>query len=171
MFTTLKEEKNMSKNIEVHIYKESTDLPLPRYETEHASGMDIRADLSLLDIENDGDLALAIPAGASAIIPTGIYVAIPPGYEIQIRPRSGLAAKLGVTVLNSPGTIDADYRGEIKVILKNHGENPVRIGDGDRIAQIVLQEVPRIVWKEFHNKIDLGISDRGDGGLGSTGKN
>lgn len=130
---------------------------LPVYSSEFASGADIRS-ASREDI-------LIFP-GKTALIPTGIYLEIPEGFEIQIRPRSGLALKDQITVLNAPGTIDADYRGEIKVILINHGEKPFKVSYGMRIAQIVLAPVIRI---EFLVKNTLESSTRGEGGFGHTG--
>jgi dUTP pyrophosphatase len=133
------------------------DLPLPAYETAHAAGLDLPAAVA-------AELILA--PGAFALVPTGLAIALPEGFEAQIRPRSGLAAKFGVTVLNSPGTIDADYRGEIKVILINHGPQPFVIGRGMRIAQMVIAPVSRAVWAEVS---ELPDSVRGVGGFGSTG--
>ncbi len=130
---------------------------LPRYETIHASGMDVRASV---------EATMTIAPGARVMIPTGISMEIPPGYEIQVRPRSGLAAKQGVTVLNTPGTVDADYRGEVKVIVINLGDTPVEVRDQDRIAQFVLCPV---VQAEIEVVSELGTTDRGAGGFGSTG--
>ena len=132
------------------------DLPLPRYETGDAAGLDLVAAV-------DGELQLA--PGAFAMVPTGLAIALPSGFEAQVRPRSGLAAKHGVTVLNSPGTVDADYRGEIKVILINHGPDLFTVTRGMRIAQMVVAPVTRIVWQEGA----LPESGRGAGGFGSTG--
>lgn len=134
-------------------------LDLPAYETPHAAGMDLRAALP------DGETITLAP-GARALIPTGLAIALPPGYEAQVRPRSGLAAKHGVTVLNSPGTVDADYRGEIKVILINHGGEPFAVSRGMRIAQMVVAPVTRASWREA---TELPDSARGGGGFGSTG--
>ncbi|MDA8637806.1 dUTP diphosphatase [Rhodospirillales bacterium] len=133
------------------------DLALPSYATPDSAGMD------LLSAE-DGDVTLA--PGARAMIATGIAIALPSGYEAQVRPRSGLAAKHGVTVANSPGTIDADYRGEIKVILINLGDAPVTLSRGDRIAQMIVAPVVQAAWNEVS---DLDNTDRGAGGFGSTG--
>jgi dUTP pyrophosphatase len=133
------------------------DLPLPRYETAHAAGLDLAAAV-------EADLTLA--PGAFALVPTGLKIALPEDHEVQIRPRSGLAAKHGVTVLNSPGTIDADYRGEIKVILINHGATSFVVTRGLRIAQMVLAPVARLAWRETDVLPD---SARGAGGFGSTG--
>ena len=131
-------------------------LELPAYQTPGASGADIAADL---------EVELIIPAGAHRIVPTGLTLAIPRGYEVQVRPRSGLAARSGVTVLNSPGTIDADYRGEVRVILMNLGRAPVTVRPGDRIAQLVVAPTTRAAF--YRGKI--GATSRGPGGFGSTG--
>jgi dUTP pyrophosphatase len=132
--------------------------PLPAYATSGASGMDIRAHLA--------EPITLIP-GERTIIPTGLFVEIPLGYELQVRPRSGLAIKQGITCLNTPGTIDSDYRGEIGVILINLGKEPQTIHSGDRIAQIVLSEVPQINWELRDH---LNESNRGSGGFGHTGQ-
>ena len=132
---------------------------LPAYATEGASGMDIRANL-------EGGLTL-LPM-QRILVPTGIFIEIPLGFEAQVRPRSGLALKQGITCLNTPGTIDADYRGEIKVILVNlSGEDQV-IENGDRIAQLVFQKVERVDWEEVSS---ISVSTRNEGGFGHTGKN
>ena len=136
------------------------DLPLPAYETEAAAGMDLRAAVP------EGGVFTLEP-GARAAIPTGLAIALPPGFEAQVRPRSGLALKSGVTALNSPGTIDADYRGEIKVILINHGREAVMLHRGDRIAQMIIAPVTRGVWEEADT---LDETMRGAGGFGSTGQ-
>ncbi|MCG0275045.1 MAG: dUTP diphosphatase [Thermosediminibacteraceae bacterium] len=143
--------------VKVKRVKGAEDLPLPKYMTSLAAGMDLYA-----NIEKD----LILPPGKYEIIPTGIQVEIPPGFEGQIRPRSGLAAKYGVTLLNSPGTIDADYRGEIKIILINHGTRNFTVKRGDRIAQLVIAPVIRaeLVEVEF-----LEETTRGSGGFGHTG--
>lgn len=135
-------------------------LDLPAYETLGAAGMDVRAAIP------EGDTITLAP-GQRDMVPTGLSVAIPQGYEIQMRPRSGLAAKHGITCLNSPGTIDSDYRGELKVILINHGAEPFVIKRGERIGQMVLAPVTRIVWQTVDN---LDETDRGSGGFGSTGR-
>ena len=129
---------------------------LPKYQTAGASGCDLRSSVDSV-----------IPAGKRGIIPTGLKVDIPTGFEGQVRPRSGLAAKHGITVLNTPGTIDCDYRGEIKVILLNTGDEEFIIKKGDRIAQLVFSQVFRAIFKKDEN---LTSTDRGDGGFGSTGK-
>jgi dUTP pyrophosphatase len=133
------------------------DLPLPRYESEGAAGLDLMA-----AVEQPFDL---LP-GAVAMVPTGLAIALPQHFEAQIRPRSGLAAKHGVTVLNSPGTVDADYRGEVKVILINHGKLTLTIERGMRIAQMVVAPVTRLAWSETETLPD---TQRGAGGFGSTG--
>lgn len=132
--------------------------PLPAYATQGASGMDLRADL--------GEPVALSPMQRS-LVSTGIFLELPEGYEAQVRPRSGLAIKQGLTCLNSPGTIDADYRGEIKVILINLSDQVHWIQDGDRIAQLVFQKVERVEWIEVE---DIGQSARNDGGFGHTGK-
>ncbi|MFM9007200.1 MAG: dUTP diphosphatase [Bacteroidota bacterium] len=132
--------------------------PLPAYETPDSAGMDLRAHLTE---------TLTLDPGERCLVPTGIFIELPTGYEAQVRPRSGLAAKFGVTVLNSPGTIDADYRGEIKVILINHGKQPFIIADGERVAQLVVARHERVRW--MHSE-QLEDSMRGQGGFGSTGR-
>ncbi|NLW57110.1 MAG: dUTP diphosphatase [Firmicutes bacterium] len=132
-------------------------LPLPGYMTEGAAGVDLLA---------AGEAEVTIPTGGYLMVPTGLEIALPEGYEGQIRPRSGLAAKFGVTVLNAPGTVDADYRGEIKVILVNHGQKPYRIQRGDRIAQLVVAPVSKIQWVPSET---LDLTTRGSGGFGHTG--
>ena len=134
-------------------------LDLPAYESEQAAGMDLRAALA------EGEEVTLSP-GARAMVPTGLAIALPPGFEAQVRPRSGLAAKQGVTVLNSPGTVDADYRGEVKVILINHGDEPVVIDRGMRIAQMLFAPVTRGVFAAVDS---LDETERGAGGFGSTG--
>ena len=133
------------------------DLPLPSYESASAAGMDLRAAV---------EAPVVLEPGARSAVPTGLMIALPPGYEGQVRPRSGLALRQGVTALNSPGTIDADYRGEVKVILVNHGSAAVAIARGDRIAQLVVAPVTRIEWAEVAG---LDPTGRGEGGFGSTG--
>jgi len=133
------------------------DIPYPTYMTSHASGMDIFAAVPQ---------TITIPPGERAVIPTGVAIAIPIGYEAQIRPRSGLALKHGIGLLNTPGTIDADYRGEIKVILINLGHMPFEVKRGDRIAQMVIQPVIAVSWEEVN---DLPDSERMAGGFGHTG--
>jgi dUTP pyrophosphatase len=133
------------------------DLDLPGYATEHAAGLDLMAAVSE---------PMFIAPGKRAMVPTGIAIALPVGFEAQVRPRSGLAAKHGVTVLNSPGTIDADYRGEIKVILINFGEIDFCVEPKSRIAQLIVAPVMQIRWDEVDS---LPETARGDGGFGSTG--
>ena len=135
-------------------------LDLPAYETLGAAGMDVRAAVP------DGEPVTLAP-GDRAMVPTGLSVAIPHGFEIQMRPRSGLAAKHGITCLNTPGTIDSDYRGELKVILINHGAEAFTITRGERIGQMVLAPVTRIVWEQVDS---LDETARGAGGFGSTGR-
>lgn len=134
-------------------------LPLPRYETSGAAGMDLIAALG------EGE-AMVLQPGERALVPTGLAIALPAGFEAQVRPRSGLAAKNGVTVLNSPGTIDCDYRGEVKVILINHGREPFTIERGTRIAQMVVAPVTQAMFREVES---LDETARGAGGFGSTG--
>ena len=133
------------------------DLPLPAYESAGAAGADLRAAVT-------GELVLA--PGERQLVPTGLAFEIPEGLEVQIRPRSGLAVKHGVTVLNTPGTIDSDYRGELKVILINHGPDNFAIARGDRIAQLVLAPVVQAAWDEVE---ELDDTSRESGGFGSTG--
>ncbi len=132
-------------------------LNLPTYATAQSAGMDLTAAL---------EEAIEIGAGERALIPTGLSIALPDGYEAQIRPRSGLAIKHGITVLNTPGTIDADYRGEIKVVLINHGNEPFIIERGMRIAQMVVERFEHVAWDVVDS---LDNTDRGAGGFGSTG--
>ena len=136
---------------------EAADFPLPVPATAHAAGFDLRARV---------DDAIEIEPGARTIVPSGIAIALPEGYEAQVRPRSGLALHRGLTLLNTPGTVDADYRGEIGVILINLGQEAVRIERGERIAQLVVQRLPRVLLREVE---ELPASDRGPGGFGHTG--
>lgn len=131
------------------------DLPLPAYATAGAAGMDLLA-----------AAALVIPPGGRALVPTGLAVALPAGWEMQVRPRSGLALKHGVTVLNAPGTVDEDYRGEVGVILFNAGSEPFAVARGERVAQAVFAPVARAAWEEVP---ELDGTARGAGGFGSTG--
>lgn len=135
------------------------DLPLPSYQSEHAAGLDLIAAVP-------AEAPLTLAPGARALVPTGIAVALPQGHEGQVRPRSGLAARHGLTVLNAPGTIDADYRGEIQVLLVNLGSDPVEIGRGMRVAQLVIAPVVRARLEEAAS---LDTTGRGGGGFGSTG--
>ena len=143
---------------EVLIKRLSKNIELPKYETNGSSGMDLSANI---------EKQIKIEPGKTSIIPTGISVSIPKNFEIQIRSRSGLAAKSQISVLNSPGTIDADYRGELKIILFNHGDKEFVVNNGDRIAQMVLMPVLKIEFEEVDN---LPKTIRGSGGFGSTGK-
>lgn len=133
------------------------DLPLPQYQSAQAAGLDLLAAVTA---------DVIIPPGQRAVVPTGIAIALPPGSEAQVRPRSGLAARHGVTVLNTPGTVDADYRGEIQVILANFGDAPYVVQRGARIAQLVIAPVLHATLSEGH---ELAASKRGSGGFGSTG--
>ncbi|MCX4358871.1 MAG: dUTP diphosphatase [Rikenellaceae bacterium] len=133
-----------------------SDNRLPEYQTLQSAGLDVRAHL---------EAPVVIAPLKRAMIPTGLYVELPDGYEMQVRPRSGLAAKHGVTVLNTPGTIDADYRGEIKIILVNLSDEPFTVEPGERIAQLVVARYTRIEWIECDS---LSESGRGEGGFGST---
>jgi dUTP pyrophosphatase len=137
-------------------------LPLPERATPHAAGLDLRAAIPEQD-------TWVLAPGERRLVPTGLVLAIPPGYEGQVRPRSGLAYKLGVTVLNAPGTIDADYRGEVQVLLINHGAAPFPLRRGERIAQFLLTPVPDWNWREETTPAALGETRRGEGGYGSTG--
>ena len=137
----------------------AADLPLPAYQSALAAGLDLVAAVP-------AQAPVVIAAGGRAMIPTGIAMALPPGHEAQIRPRSGLAARQGVTVLNTPGTIDADYRGEVQVILINLGYESFSVSRGMRIAQLVIAPVARAHWREV---ADLDLTPRGDTGFGSTG--
>lgn len=132
------------------------DLPLPSYMTEQAAGMDLFAAVAV---------PVTIHPGERNLVPTGVMIALPEGYEAEVRPRSGLALKYGVTLVNAPGTIDADYRGEVGVILINHGTAPFIVRRGDRIAQMVVHRVCRVVWAACG---DLFATERGDGGFGHT---
>ena len=131
--------------------------PNPAYQTELSAGMDLHANI---------EESISLIPGARMLIPTGLFIELPKGYEAQVRPRSGLALKHGITVLNSPGTIDADYRGEIKVLLINHGQENFEIQNGERIAQMVVAQHAVVQWA---NTTELNVTERGDGGYGSTG--
>ena len=153
------------KNLDIQItYLQNADrnISLPVYETSQSSGMDLRANL----IEDNRVNGISLQAKKWLLIPTGLAISMPIGYEAQIRPRSGLAFKHGVSVLNSPGTIDADYRGELGVLLINHGEDEFHINHGDRIAQIVFAPVIQVVWNQMTY---LDESSRDANGFGSTG--
>ena len=151
----------MSKDVAVAIMRmaHGADLPLPAYESRGAAGMDLRAALPR-------DLELVLGPGERHAVPTGLAIALPEDYEAQVRPRSGLALNHGITCLNSPGTIDSDYRGEIKVVLINHGSDAFRIRHGDRIAQLVIAPVTQVRWQAVQT---LEQTKRGGGGFGSSG--
>lgn len=171
--------------MEIKVFNDSNNK-LPKYETVDSAGLDVRADLSHVESVSDitihgpGQIIpansanavkmIALEPGSRALIPTGLYVEIPSGYEIQVRPRSGLALKEGISLVNCVGTVDADYRGNIGLIVINHGLKTVYIEDGERIGQLVLNKVERIDWKEVFSKDDLGSTERGEGGFNSTGK-
>ena len=142
----------------IRVEPEGRGLELPRYQSDHAAGMDLLAAL-------ESDLTLA--PGQRALVSTGIAVALPAGYEGQVRPRSGLALREGITMLNSPGTIDADYRGAVKLVVINHGAAPVTIRRGERLAQLIVARVERAALQLVDQLPDSG---RGDGGFGSTGR-
>jgi dUTP pyrophosphatase len=146
--------------VEIQQLPHGNGLALPAYQSAHAAGLDL-----LAAVPEDTPVMLA--PGKHALIPTGLTIALPQGYEAQVRPRSGLAAKHGITVLNSPGTVDADYRGEVCVLLINHGDQPFPIRRGERIAQMVIAEVARV---ELVPVTSLSATDRGSGGFGSTGR-
>ena len=152
----------MSATVKVDIRQlpHGAGLALPAYQSAHAAGLDLLAAVPEAE-------PVVLTPGARALVPTGLTIALPPGYEAQVRPRSGLAAKHGITVMNTPGTIDADYRGEIGVILINHGDAPFSIRRGERIAQLVIASVVRA---ELVPVDTLAATDRGSGGFGSTGR-
>lgn len=133
--------------------------PLPAYETPGAAGMDVRANL---------DEPIVLQPMQRVLIPTGLYMQLPQGFECQIRPRSGLALKYGITVANAPGTVDADYRGEIKVILLNVSDRPFTVNDGERVCQMVIARYERVAWESVER---IDTTERGDGGFGHTGTN
>ena len=132
-------------------------FPLPQYATIHSAGLDLRADL-----EN----SVVLKPLERAMVPTGLYIELPEGYEAQVRPRSGLAAKHGISIVNTPGTIDPDYRGEIKVILVNLSDTPFTLEPGERIAQMIIARFEHINWNEVES---LSVTERGEGGFGHTG--
>jgi dUTP pyrophosphatase len=146
--------------VEVHQLPHGEGLPLPAYQSTDAAGLDLVAAVP-------AETPLILPPGKYAMVPTALTIALPPGFEAQVRPRSGLAARHGVTVLNSPGTVDADYRGEINVLLINHGDAPFPIRRGERIAQMVIAPV---VQAELAPVASLSSTARGSGGFGSTGR-
>ena len=143
-------------SVQVKRLENADGLPLPAYETEGAAGMDLRAAEGFV-----------LKPGTRCLMPTGLAIALPEGFEAQVRPRSGLAVSHGVTVLNAPGTIDSDYRGEIKIPLINHGDKDFNIARGDRIAQLVVAPVSRAAWIETQ---ELDATERGAGGFGSSGR-
>jgi dUTP pyrophosphatase len=151
------------RRVEVRIVRlaHGADLPLPQYQSAHAAGLDLLAAVP-------AEAAVVIPPGGRALIPTGIAIALPQGYEGQVRPRSGLAARHGITVLNAPGTVDADYRGEIQVVLANLGSEPFAVSRGTRIAQLIIAPVQQVTLVET---VTLDSTVRGQGGFGSTGTN
>ncbi len=146
----------MNNRLKVKIINRSHH-PLPAYETHGSAGMDVRASLNE---------SITLLPGHRAMIPTGLHIELPQGYECQIRPRSGLAARNGITVLNSPGTVDSDFRGEIKVILINLGDKPFVITDGERICQMVVANYTKVEWDAV---TEIDKTERGDGGFGHTG--
>lgn len=146
--------------VEIQRLPHADGLPLPAYQSAHAAGLDLQAAVS-------EDKPLTMQPGQRALVPTGLMIAVPPGHEAQVRPRSGLALKHGVTVLNSPGTVDADYRGEVSVLLINHGKEPFTIRRGERIAQLVIAAVTQA---NLVAVASLSSTDRGSGGFGSTGR-
>ena len=149
-----------SVKVEVRQLPHGEGLPLPAYQSLQAAGLDLLAALP-------DDAPMALAPGQHALIPTGLVIALPPGFEAQVRPRSGLAARHGLTVLNAPGTIDADYRGEIRVLLINHGDAPFTIRRGERVAQMVIAPVVRV---DLISAPSLPETARGGGGFGSTGR-
>ena len=152
----------MSDTIKIRVYKLNKPYAvIPKCATTGAAGMDLHAAI---------DEAITLFPGERELISTGLVLELPDGYEGQIRPRSGLAANFGLTVLNTPGTVDADYRGEVKVILINHGQNPYAVRPGDRIAQLVIAPVTRATFEEVAIRDDLDKTERGAAGCGSTGR-
>ena len=144
----------------LRVTKMRADAIIPQYETSGAAGLDLAACLTT---------SITLEPGGTARVPTGLQIALPPGHEGQVRPRSGLAARHGVTVLNAPGTIDEDYRGELQVLLVNHGREPFTITTGDRIAQLVVAPVVQAAIEVVNDEAALGETERGHGGFGSTG--
>ena len=144
----------------LRVYKMRADAVVPRYETSGAAGMDLAACLTT---------SITLEPGGTARVPTGLQIALPPGHEGQVRPRSGLAARHGVTVLNAPGTIDEDYRGEVQVLLINHGPESFTISHGERIAQLIVAPVTQVEIETINDEATLGGTERGEGGFGSTG--
>ena len=146
--------------VEIQRLPHAEGLALPAYQTAHAAGLDLLAAVA-------EETPVIMQPGQRVLIPTGLTIAVPPGFEAQVRPRSGLALKHGVTVLNAPGTVDADYRGEVSVLLINHGDAPFTIRRGERIAQLVIAAVARA---NLVTVASLSPTDRGSGGFGSTGR-
>lgn len=171
------------RQIRTKVVNKSGTLALPKYETTCADGMDLMACfdayhedklLQIVHYDSDGlksfhdhNKILVLNPGERALIPTGLFIALPEGYEAMVRPRSGLAIKYGITVLNSPGCVDADYRGSVGVVLINHGHRPFEIKHGDRIAQLSIKESIQNIWMPVD---ELDSTERGEGGFGSTGK-
>jgi dUTP pyrophosphatase len=151
---------NAAVKVDIRQLPHAEGLALPAYQSPQAAGLDLLAAVA-------GDAPVILLPGQRALVPTGLTIALPPGYEAQVRPRSGLAAKHGVTVLNAPGTIDADYRGEIGVLMINHGDVPFQLHRGERIAQMVIASVVRA---ELVPAATLSATERGSGGFGSTGR-
>ena len=147
-----------SVNVDIVLLPHAADIPLPEYATAHSAGMDLRAAITE---------AITLTPGERRLIPSGIAIALPPGFEAQVRPRSGLALKHGIGMVNTPGTIDADYRGEVGVLLINHGQQDFLISRGDRIAQLVIASYTRATWVQ---QVSLDETERGTGGFGHTGK-
>ena len=147
-------------DVSLRLLPHSVGLELPRYETEQSAGMDLRAAVP-------EDEPVKLQPGQRALVPTGLQIALPAGHEAQVRPRSGLSIRNGVTVLNAPGTIDADYRGEIQVILINHGQQPFVITRGERIAQLIVAKHEHVEWVHAE---ELEETERGEGGFGHTGR-
>ena len=172
----INEKRNELQNLpkKVQVVNKSNN-PLPEYSTIGSAGMDVRAYITKEYMQRYsgefvrevyGDFFIRLAPGERALIPTGLYFKLPEGYEMQIRPRSGLALKNGITIVNTPGTLDSDYLGELGVILINHGKENFTIDNGDRIAQIVINKYEKV---EFESVDDLGKTDRDTGGFGSTG--
>lgn len=147
-----------SVNVDIVMLPHAADIPMPEYATAHSAGMDLRAAITE---------AITLNPGERRLIPTGIAIALPPGYEAQVRPRSGLALKHGIGMVNAPGTIDSDYRGEVGVLLVNLGQHDFVISRGDRIAQLVIASYTRVTWVKQDS---LDETERGTGGFGHTGK-
>jgi dUTP pyrophosphatase len=147
-----------SVNVDIVLLPHAADIPVPEYATAHSAGMDLRAAITE---------AITLAPGERRLVPTGIAIALPPDFEAQVRPRSGLALKHGIAMVNAPGTIDADYRGEVGVLLINHGQQDFVITRGDRIAQLVIASYTRAVWVQQDS---LDETERGTGGFGHTGK-